>query len=83
MAKEEVQIIVTKNGRYNLYNYQKEEEFEKIIIEHSKEIFGENTHYFDIKKKIKFNKMTNPKLKQTAQDIFDLAGVKINGNNLD
>ncbi|MDP3966418.1 MAG: DUF5655 domain-containing protein [archaeon] len=52
MAKEE-SIIVTKDGKYHLYKYINEKELEKMIVEHSSEIFGKNTHYFDIKKKIK------------------------------
>lgn len=51
--KKEVQVIVTKDGKYFLYNYQNETELERMIVEHSSEIFGKNTHYFDIKKKIK------------------------------
>ncbi|MDP2672544.1 MAG: hypothetical protein Q8O84_01910, partial [Nanoarchaeota archaeon] len=50
---EEAQVIVTKNGRYALYNYINEKELEKRIVERSSEIFGKNTHYFNIKKKIK------------------------------
>jgi len=53
IRKEEVQVIVTKDGKYGLYNYKSEAELEKMIVEHSSEIFGEDTHYFDIKKKIK------------------------------
>lgn len=49
---EEESIIVTKDGRYHLYNYINEEELEKMIVEHSSEIFGNNAHYLDIKKKI-------------------------------
>lgn len=51
--EREVQVIITKNGKYNLYNYQNELELEKMIVEHYSEIFGKNSHYFDIKKKIK------------------------------
>lgn len=51
--KKEIQVIVTKDGKYNFYEYQNEIELEKMIVEHSSEIFGENTHHFDIKKKIK------------------------------
>ncbi|MEK6936072.1 MAG: DUF5655 domain-containing protein [Nanoarchaeota archaeon] len=51
MTKEE-SIIVTKDGKYHLYNYIDEKELEKMIVEHSTEIFGENTYYFDIQKRI-------------------------------
>lgn len=51
MVNEE-SIIITKDGKYHLYNYKNEDELEKMIIEHYKKIFGENTHYFNIKKRI-------------------------------
>lgn len=51
--KKEVQVIVTKDGKYNLYDYQNEMELEKMIVEHSSDIFGKDTYYFDIKKKIR------------------------------
>ena len=44
MADEE-SIIITKDGRYHLYSYINEEELEKIIVEHSHEIFGKNILY--------------------------------------
>ncbi|MGE5604854.1 MAG: hypothetical protein ACM3YE_04090 [Bacteroidota bacterium] len=41
------------NGKiFELYEYPSEEEFEKAIIEHSREIFGPKSVYLDIKKKI-------------------------------
>mgnify|MGYP001591711423 CR=1 FL=1 len=49
---EEESIIVTKDGKYHLYNYKDEEELEMMIVEHSLDIFGENTHYFNIQKRI-------------------------------
>ncbi|MFA5796432.1 MAG: DUF5655 domain-containing protein [Candidatus Woesearchaeota archaeon] len=49
MRKEEA-VIVTKDGRYHLYNYESEIELEKMIIEHSSEIFGKNTRYFNKRK---------------------------------
>ena len=53
MKKEkDIQVIITRDGRYRLYDYQNEIELERMIVEHSKEIFGKNTYYFDIKKKI-------------------------------
>ena len=44
--------ILRNNKVYSLYNYSTEDEFEKKIIEKSKFIFGENSIYIDIKKRI-------------------------------
>ena len=44
LNKKEAQIILTKNRRYNLYNYLNEIELEKMIVEHSSEIFGKDVH---------------------------------------
>jgi len=52
IIKGEIPVIVTKEGRYDLYKYKSENDLEQMIIEHSKEIFGKNSCYFDIKKKI-------------------------------
>lgn len=41
--------ILTNDGKYELHEYVDEDELEKIVIEHSKEIFGENTLYFNNK----------------------------------
>ena len=49
---DEESIIVTKDKKYHLYNYMNEEELEKMIVEHSSDIFGKNTYYLNIKKKI-------------------------------
>jgi len=38
---------------FSLYEYSKESDFERDVIEHSKEIFGPKSLYIDIKKKIK------------------------------
>lgn len=41
------------NGKlYKEYVYSTEKEFEKIVVEHSDEIFGKNSIYFNIKKAI-------------------------------
>lgn len=37
---------------FELYEYPSEEEFEKAIIEHSREIFGPKSVYLDLKKRI-------------------------------
>jgi len=50
--KKEIQTVVTKDGNYYLYNYQNEAELEKMIIEHSSEIFGNNIYYSNTKKRI-------------------------------
>ncbi|VAW23774.1 hypothetical protein MNBD_ALPHA12-117 [hydrothermal vent metagenome] len=46
-------IIVTKDGTYQLYSYQNEHELERMVVEHSTDIFGPDTIYFDLKRKIK------------------------------
>jgi len=53
--------ILTNDGKYEPYEYKNEDELEKIVIEHSKEIFGENCLFFP-KKLIqnKFNTKTIP-----------------------
>jgi len=38
---------------FSLYEYSKESDFERDVIEHSKEIFGPKSLYIDIKEKIK------------------------------
>ncbi|MCK5767563.1 MAG: hypothetical protein KAH35_04225 [Candidatus Atribacteria bacterium] len=42
-----------KGKIFTLYEYFKESDFEKDIIENSKEIFGPKSFYIDIKKRIK------------------------------
>lgn len=48
--------IINGNTKYTEYNYKRESEFEHDIIRHSKEIFGENTYYINIKKLLKNKK---------------------------
>ena len=45
-------IIDSKKKIYNLYSYQTEAEYERMVVEHSDYIFGDKGIYFDIKKKI-------------------------------
>ena len=45
-------VIVTKDGAYHLYNYQNENDLERMVVEHATEIFGRDTVYFDLKRKI-------------------------------
>jgi predicted DNA binding CopG/RHH family protein len=42
-----------KGKVFTFYEYSKESDFERDIIEHSKEVFGPKSLYIDIKKKIK------------------------------
>ncbi len=44
------QILIKDGVKYNLYEYKKEAELEKMIIEYCKDIFGENSLYFDKQK---------------------------------
>ena len=44
--------LICNNKIFSRYDYSSESEFEKLIIQHSKEIFGTNSVYIDIKKKI-------------------------------
>jgi hypothetical protein len=44
--------LICNEKRFDLYEYTKEEEFEKRIIEHANDIFGEKSLYIDIKKRI-------------------------------
>ena len=43
-------IVDSNKHIYNLYNYQKENEFEKIIVNNHEIIFGAQGIYFDLKK---------------------------------
>lgn len=45
-------VIVTKDGIYQLYKYQSENDLERMVVEHATEIFGKDTVYLDIKRKI-------------------------------
>lgn len=56
---EEIQVIITKDGKYYLHNYKSEAELERMIIEHSSEIFGKDALYLNLKKKIASMKGTS------------------------
>jgi hypothetical protein len=44
---------ILHDGRtYHPYEYDSEEEFERAVVQHSREIFGPNTAYFDIKRRL-------------------------------
>ena len=45
-------IIDDNKNTYAQYEYAKENEFERMIVTHATEVFGENGIYFDIKKRI-------------------------------
>ena len=47
--------LITKEGIYTPFTYALEKDFERVIVEHSREIFGTNSIYIDVKKKIKNN----------------------------
>ena len=42
-----MEILFIDGVRYNLHTYKDEPELEKMVVEHCKEIFGENALYFD------------------------------------
>jgi hypothetical protein len=46
-------ILLVDGVKYKLWIPEKEAEFEEIVKEHSKEIFGNDTLYVDVKKRIK------------------------------
>jgi len=60
----DIQVILTNTGKYRLYEYKKEQELEDMVIEHSSEIFGKNSHFF------KKRKITTKAGKGTITDGF-------------
>jgi len=50
---EDMQVVLTSTGKYSLYEYKDEKELDDMIAEHSSEIFGNDSQYFNIKMKIK------------------------------
>jgi hypothetical protein len=44
--------IILKNKEYSLYDFDSEAEFEKAVIENQKYLFGKDTIYIDVKKRI-------------------------------
>ena len=57
--------LLTTFGDYNLIRFEKESEFESIIVENARSIFGVDTIYLDVKKRI-----GKPKSIQTIPDGF-------------
>ncbi len=47
--------ILINNKRYDLLDFDSEEEFEKAVIENSKSLFGKDSIYVDIKKRMGAN----------------------------
>jgi len=52
--------LLQNNKTYTYYDYPLESEFEKVIVENSDAIFGKNTIYVDIKKRIGKSILTIP-----------------------
>src|SRR5574338_881164 len=52
MQQEGVPVVILDEEVYNLYSYKREEELEKLAVEHTTELFGKNTHFFNVKRKI-------------------------------
>ena len=50
---EDIQVVLTNTGKYSLYEYKDEKELDDMIAEHSSEIFGNDSQYFNIKRKIR------------------------------
>jgi len=44
--------IILKNSEYTLYDFDNEAEFEKAVIENQKYLFGKDSIYIDVKKRI-------------------------------
>jgi hypothetical protein len=44
--------IILKNQKYSLYDFENEAEFEKAVIENKEHLFGKDTIYIDIKRRI-------------------------------
>jgi hypothetical protein len=52
--------LISDNKTYKYYEYTLEGEFERVIVDNAKQIFGNNTIYLDIKKKIGDSIITIP-----------------------
>ncbi len=52
MQQEGIPVVILNDDVYNLYSYEREEELEKLATEHTTELFGKNTHFFNVKRKI-------------------------------
>lgn len=45
-------IVIFNDEVYKPYSYKREEELEKLAVEHTDKLFGKNTHFFNVKRKI-------------------------------
>lgn len=52
MQQEGVPVVILDDEVYSPYSYKREEELEKLAVEHSARLFGKNTHFFNVKRKI-------------------------------
>lgn len=52
MQQEGMPVVILNNEVYSLYSYKQEAELEKLAVEHTEELFGKNTHFFNFKRKI-------------------------------
>src|SRR5574338_20922 len=52
MQQEGVPVVILDEEVYNLYSYKREEELENLAVEHTQELFGRNTHFFNVKRKM-------------------------------
>lgn len=52
MKKEGTTLILSGDNKFRLYSYKSEKELENIASKHTKEIFGDETIFLDIKKKV-------------------------------
>jgi len=59
IGKGDLIMLFMDGAKYNLWIPQKEEQLEEIFKEHAKEIFGENSLYFDLKQKLTSKGSTN------------------------
>ncbi|MEL6675642.1 MAG: hypothetical protein AAFR61_25765 [Bacteroidota bacterium] len=55
-----MQRLLHNQQTYLLHEYGLEKDFERVIIAHAKEIFGERSVYIDIKKRIGDSILTIP-----------------------
>ena len=47
-----VPVVILNGEVYSPYSYKREEELEKLAVENTEKLFGKNTHFFNIKRKI-------------------------------
>lgn len=49
---EGIPLIIQNNNKFNLHSYQSEKELENIVTQYTQDIFGKNSVYIDLKRKI-------------------------------